>query len=49
MSKKEFREAVRAVGFDAEAEDLDALFSEMDSDGSGEIDFKELERSMRRK
>ena len=45
----EFREAVRALGFQAERKDIDALFAFFDKDGSGKLDFKELHRALRAK
>ena len=47
VSRKEFRQAVLALGLKVEREDADALFAEFDSDGSGEVDYKELHKVLR--
>ena len=48
ISKKEFRKAVRALGFsDARDREVDAVFDEIDDDGSGRVDYKELNRKIR--
>ena len=47
VSKFEFRKAIKECGFDAPANEVDKLFDSMDSDGSGQIDFKELNMNMR--
>lgn len=43
IGKAEFRRAIRAVGFDMPTAELDALFDEIDADGSGQIEFGELD------
>ena len=47
IDRKEFRRAIRKVGFDVGDEELDALFGELDPDGSGSIDFRELNQALR--
>ena len=47
VDRKEFRKAIRHVGFDVEVEELDMLFDELDPDRSGSIDFRELNASLR--
>lgn len=42
VSRKEFRVWWPRIGYDAPAEDLNALFDEFDEDGSGEIDEDEF-------
>ena len=40
VSKKEFRKAIAALGYDAPKPDVDGLFSKFDEDGSGEISLR---------
>ena len=47
IDRKEFRRAIRQVGFDVGDEELDALFGELDPDASGSIDFRELNQALR--
>jgi len=46
VSKKEFRNAVSALGYQAPREDVDAVFSLFDEDGSGMIEYGELKRAL---
>ena len=48
ISKKEFRKAVAALGYDAPKPDVDAVFALMDEDSSGEISLKELKHILSR-
>jgi len=48
VDKGEFRKAMPMLGLHATREHIDALFDTFDSDGSGEIGFKELNRLLRR-
>ena len=47
VDRREFRRAIRGIGFDAPPEEVDRLFAEMDADSSGQIDFKELNTQLR--
>ena len=47
ISRAEFAQAMHALGLDAPAAEVRALFDEWDADGSGEISFAELERILR--
>ena len=49
ISKKEFRRAVRALGFDffANAGEIDMVFDDFDMDGNGTLDYKELNKKLR--
>ena len=48
VDKKEFRKAVKAMGFDfCTKEDIDAVFNSLDDDGSGTLEFKELNGQLR--
>ena len=48
ISKKEFRRGMLALGFDVQGSEVDGLFTQMDPDGSGTIDFQELSRELRK-
>ena len=49
VDKKEFREACRQLGLESiSTADLDALFASFDHDGGGTVDFKELNRMLRK-
>ena len=48
ISKKEFRQAVVALGYDVPKVEVDALFDSFDKDGNGTIDYRELGRALRR-
>ena len=47
ISKKEFRRAIKALGFDCRNREVDAVFEEFDDDSSGRVDYKELNRKLR--
>lgn len=46
VSKEEFADALNLLQIPATPEELDSVFSAIDADGSGEIDFKELKRHL---
>ena len=43
ISPLEFRRSIGALGFSASREEVDALFAELDADGSGLVDYAERE------
>jgi len=43
----EFRQAVLALGFEADATAIDAVFAELDVDGTGSIEYEELNRLLK--
>jgi hypothetical protein len=45
---KELRRAVLALGYDVPREAVSALFDTMDTDGGGQIDYKEMNKALRR-
>jgi Ca2+-binding EF-hand superfamily protein len=49
IEKKEFRRAIKSMGFDFIANDkeIDMIFHEFDTDGSGKVDYKELNKHLR--
>ena len=49
ISKREFRLAIKALGFVAGCGDreIDTVFDELDEDGSGKVDYNELNRKVR--
>jgi hypothetical protein len=47
VTKPELAEALRSLGVDASQEEVDELFHKLDPDGSGGIDFRELQRAMK--
>ena len=49
VSKREFRRAIKALGFVEGCGDreIDAVFDEIDEDGSGKVDYHELNRKVR--
>ena len=47
ISKKEFRQALKGAGLGATSADIDSLFAKYDSDGSGAIDYTELNRALK--
>ena len=47
VSKKEFRRAMGLLGFDVPKTEIDALFDAFDPDGSGAMEFKELQKMLR--
>ena len=49
VSKKEFRRAIGALGYEAPRAELDRAFAEFDTDRSGEIDVGELTRALKRR
>ena len=46
ISKKEFRNAMPKLGFDLPTAAIDELFDSYDRDGSGAMDFAELQKAM---
>ena len=48
ISRKEFRNAMKALGAEGTEADHDALFDSWDADKSGALDFKELEKAFRK-
>jgi hypothetical protein len=44
VSRKEFREAMPALGLDVPVKEVDKLFSEWDKGGDGALEFKELKK-----
>ena len=48
VDKAEFHKAVRALGFDVEREDTDAVFDSLDDDNSGTLEYKELALMLRK-
>ena len=47
VSKAEFRKAMAALGFNHPRLHVDAVFESFDLDGSGSIDYKELNKSLK--
>jgi hypothetical protein len=45
----EFGAGLRALGFDVDDADADGLFAMLDTDGSGEIEFAEMNRLLRQR
>ena len=48
ISAAEFRRAIPALGVAVDVADANALFALLDADGSGELDYNELNRHLRR-
>eukprot|EP00928_Gymnodinium_smaydae_P083223 TRINITY_DN6646_c0_g3_i1.p1 TRINITY_DN6646_c0_g3~~TRINITY_DN6646_c0_g3_i1.p1 ORF type:complete len:2452 (-),score=696.63 TRINITY_DN6646_c0_g3_i1:107-7033(-) len=48
VSKKEFLRALMGLGLDAPAEEVSSLFDEFDVDGSGRIEYEEMDRLLRK-
>ena len=48
IDKKEFYKAVNALGFKIEKEDTDAVFDSLDEDGSGALEYAELNMMLRK-
>ena len=48
VDKAEFHKAVRALGFDVDREDTDAVFESLDDDNSGKLEYKELALMLRK-
>jgi len=48
ITSKEFRAAVAALGYEGPRAEVDALFTRMDVDGSGSMEFKEMNRALRK-
>ena len=46
VDRKEFRQALKALGFQATTQELDMLFDELDTDGSGMLEHDELARQL---
>ncbi len=49
VTAREFRKAMRSLGFQASRAEVDAVFSQFDQDGSGSIDQKELEAALKKR
>ena len=49
LDKKELRQAVAALGFEAPRKEIDALFDSIDDDSSGWIEYEELKDALREK
>ena len=49
LDKKEMRQAIAALGFEAPRKEIDALFDSIDVDGSGWIEFNELKEGLKDK
>jgi hypothetical protein len=49
ISKREFRKAIRAFGFNAHDDELDAVFNSFDENGGGSISYRELNNILRRR
>ena len=49
VSQKEFRKAMAALGLKVGRKDADALFDTFDPDGGGSIDYKELQKALKRR
>ena len=47
ISPKEFRRAMREIGYAVPREHVDLVFESMDPDGSGQIEYKELSKLLR--
>ena len=48
VEKKEFRKAMKQMGFDVQPEAIDFVFDAFDRDGSGVVTFAELNKQLRR-
>jgi len=48
VSRKEFHEAMAALGLEVPKEHIDRLFNEWDSDGGGSLEFAELKKILSR-
>jgi len=48
IDKKEFGKAVRALGFDVDEADTDAVFDSLDDDKSGSLEYAELNEMLRK-
>ena len=48
INLKEFRAAVKALGYEGPRRDVDALFRFLDKDGSGSMDFAEFRKALRK-
>ena len=46
LDKKELRQAVAALGYEAPKKDVDKLFDSIDVDGNGWIEFHELKAAL---
>ena len=48
IDKKEFHKAIRALGFEVEKDQTDAVFESLDDDNSGKLEYKELAEMLRK-
>ena len=46
IDKKELRQAVAALGYEAPKKDVDALFDQIDDNANGWIEFEELKKAL---
>ena len=46
ISREEFTQGVQRAGFDAKPRDLYAIFDDLDEDGSGELEYIELQNKL---
>ena len=47
VTKKEFSKGLASLKMSVDAADIDALFAHLDPDGSGTLDYKELQSVLR--
>jgi Ca2+-binding EF-hand superfamily protein len=47
VDAEEFAEAIQALGYEAPMDETRALFAQFDSDASGCVDYRELQRAVR--
>ena len=48
ISRSEFAKAMAALGYDGHADDVDLVYDSMDPDGSGSLEYKELNALLKR-
>ena len=46
VDRREFAEAIAALGCDAPRSETDALFASFDADGSGQVDYREIQAQL---
>ena len=47
LDKKELRQAIAALGYEAPKKDIDAFFESIDTDNSGWIEFEEVKKALK--